>query len=297
MFFKNVKLYKFTTDFSLDDTVLQAQLEALKFVNCSDNEMKSTGFFSPLRESDELILKTGNNYLFKLKHENKILPASVINEELNIRVEEIENETGSPVPKKIQRDMREDIIYRLLPRAFSKTTYTNGYISIDKQMIVIEASSDSNAEIFLAYLRKAIGSLPVVPFSKIRVDQHLTQWVFNSIPEYIEILDEAEFNSTAIDGGTVRCKNQDLDTDEVLGHIQAGKLVNKLAISYKDILSCVIESDVSIKRLRFTDLVLEQNSDIGPKDSAHKAIVDLDLFAGLMAEFTDYLASEFSIKE
>ena len=116
-------------------------------------------------------------------------------------------------------------------------------------------------------------------------------------PEGFELLDEAEFQSSADDGGIIRCKKQNLDAEEVLGHVQAGKLVHKLAVSFQEKLTCIIAEDLSIKRLKFTDIVLEQNQDIEKDNLAAKIDADFVLFSGEVKEFISVLNKVFSLAE
>lgn len=297
MWFKNLKIYRFTSDFKFDEAQLQNQLESMSFKTCNSQEIQSMGWVSPIPKSENLFHQGNNAFMFSLKREQKLLPASVINEELALKVGELEAESGSPIPKKAQKDLKEEITMRLLPRAFSKFSVVQGYVSIDQQIVVVDASSDTNAEVFLACLRKCIGSLPVVPLAKTPQQEVLTSWLMQDAPSDFEILDEAEFQSSADDGGIIRCKKQDLDAEEVLGHIQAGKLVHKLAVSFQERLSCIIAEDLSIKRLKFTDLVMEENQDIDKDNLAAKLDADFVLFTSEVKGLVNALQDAFALSE
>jgi recombination associated protein RdgC len=297
MWFKNLKVYRFTSEFTFDEAQLQSMLESMSFKPCSSQDIQSMGWVSPIPKSENLFHQANKDFLFSLKREQKLLPASVINSELSQKVGELESQSGSPIPKKAQKDLKEEITQRLLPRAFSKFGVTNAFVSLDQQIVVVDASSDSNAEVVLACLRKCIGSLPVVPFSKTQQQEILTDWLLKDAPEGFEILDEAELQSSADDGSIVRCKKQDLDAQEVLGHIQAGKMVHKLAVSFQDKLSCIIAEDLSIKRLKFTEIVLEQNEDIEKENLALKIDADFVLFTSEVKAFIAQLNKVFSLNE
>lgn len=303
MWFKNLKIYRFTSSFSFDEAQLQTMLESMSFRTCNAQETQSMGWVSPIPKGASLYHQTNQDFLFSLKKEQKLLPASVVNNELMLKVGEIESETGAPMPKKAQKDLKEEITNRLLPRAFSKYSHINGFVSVDKQIVIVDASSDSNAEVFLACLRKCINSLPVVPLAKTQQQHILTRWLMNDTPQDFEILDEAELQSSAEDGGIIRCKKQDLDADEVLGHLQAGKLVHKLSVAYQDRLSCTIAEDLSVKKLKFTDLVLEQNQDLATsfdsseQQQALKIDADFTLFASEVKQLVDELITAFDLGE
>ncbi|MBT1450382.1 recombination-associated protein RdgC [Glaciecola sp. XM2] len=297
MWFKNLKIYRFTQDFTFDNAQLDNMLESMPFRHCSAQEISSMGFVSPVPKGEALYLQSSNAYWFTLKREDKILPASVVNAELAEKVSQIENETGSPVGKKAQKDLKEEVVQRLLPRAFNKHGFINGYVSLDEQIVVVDASSDGAAEVFLACLRKCLGSLPVVPLAKSQQQEVLTSWLLKDAPQGIELLDEAEFKSPAQDGGIIRCKQHNLDADEILAHIQAGMWVQKLAIAYQDKLTCIIAEDLSIKRLKFTDIVKQQNEDIGKDELQARLDADFSLFSAEIDAFVRDLKTMFDLQE
>jgi recombination associated protein RdgC len=297
MWFKNLKVYRFTSKFTFDEEKLQSMLEGMPFRPCSSQDIQSMGWISPIPKAENFFHQAKQDFLFSLKREQKLLPASVINSELQQKVGEVESETGSPMAKKAQKDLKEEITQRLLPRAFSKYGVTNAFVSVDQQIVVVDSSSDGNAEAFLACLRKCIGSLPVVPFSKVGQQEVLTDWLMKDAPAGFELLDEAELQSSADDGGIIRCKKQDLDAEEVLGHVQAGKMVHKLAVSFQEKLTCIIAEDLSIKRLKFTDIVLEQNEDIEKENLALKIDADFTLFSSEVKAFIAELETVFSLSQ
>ena len=295
MWFKNLKLYQLTNSLELTEEQLQTQLESMSFGPCGSQDIATMGWTSPFRNSDMLFQKTANRYWLVLKKQERILPASVINNELAEKVAQIEAETGSPVPKKSQQDLKQEIVHRLLPQAFTKNSVTHGFISPENNLVVVDASSDGAAEAFLSCVRKCIGSLPVVPFAKSSKQEILSSWVLQDAPEQIEILDEAEFKSPSEDGALIKCKSQNLDAAEILAHLQSGMLVQKLSVAWQDRLTCIIGEDLSIKRLKFTNVVKEQNEDI-PKDELNvKLDADFTLMSSEVVEFAEALRKIFEV--
>ena len=65
----------------------------------------------------------------------------------------------------------------------------------------------------------------------------------------------------------VRCKRQDLTSDEIQQHLEVGKQVTQLALAWQDKLSFVLDDKLTIKRLRFEELLQEQAEQDGGDDA------------------------------
>ena len=289
MWFKNIKAYQITQPLSLDDDDLERVLSEQAFRPCKSQDLATMGFASPFSQAGKqgtMFQRVGQRYWLTVKKQEKLLPAAVINAELDDMVAKIEMETGSPVGKKAKADLKQEIQTRLLPQAFTKNTYPHGFISLEDNLVAVDASADGKAEAFLALVRKAIGSLPVVPLARHSLQSELTHWLTDSAPDGIALLEEAEFKSTDDAGSIIRCKNQPLDSDEITIHLDAGKLVQKVAFEYQDTLTAVIAEDGSLKRIKFTDRLKEETEDI-PKDQI-EARLDAE-FALMSAELCTLL--------
>lgn len=298
MWFKNLKLYTLTQDIDITEQDLEDKLGEFKFRPCGSQELATMGWASPFNQGETLIHVTSGRIWLTLKKQERILPATVVNAELADKVAQIEAETGSAVGKKAQQDMKQEIIQRLLPQSFTKNSFTHGFISTKDKLVVVDSSADGKAEAFLAMLRKAIGSLPVMPLARQSIQNELTSWLKDdSAPSDISVLEEAEFKALEEDGAIVRVKNQDLYSDEIANHLEAGKSVQKIAVEWSETLNAIIQEDLSIKRLKFTDVIKEQNDDIPKDQMAARLDANFALMSGEIVRFAERLKEMFNLAE
>ncbi|MCK5818557.1 MAG: recombination-associated protein RdgC [Psychromonas sp.] len=283
MFFKNLQVYRFTRP--MDQTVeqLEKELAKFKFKACGSQDISKLGWIFPMKKSGSMYTHTiGKQILLCLKKEEKLLPASVIKDQLNERIEEIEIQQGHSLKKKEKEVLKEDIIMQLLPRAFSKTSLIYAWIDLETDMLYIDVASTRKAEELISLLRNTLGSLPVVPIQlKNQSDVIMTDWLTEgNIPTNFSLEDEAELRSALEGGGIIQCKQQDLLSDEIKQHLSSDKFVTKLALNWSDSISFVLGEEFALKRIKFSDVIQEQNEDIDKDDFAARFDADFSLMTG-----------------
>lgn len=227
------------------------------------------------------------------KKETKILPAEVVNKELNERIEKLEKDYGRKIKKVEKQTLKDDVIAALLPRAFSKYQHTALWIDTKNDLIYVDASSSSRAEDVLALLRKTLGSLPVVPLAfKNEPAVVMSRWIADEdAPEWLIVKEDLELRSKA-DDGVIKCKNNDLAQEEILTLADRG-FVTKLALEWENNLSFVLNDDCTLKRLKFADQIREKNDDILKEDVAQRFDADFILMTATLSELVKNLINEF----
>ncbi len=290
--FKNVMIYRLTKSLDWTSQKLQTALEQEIFHPCGQSDMSKFGWTNPLRGSELLHFSVGKQILLLARKEEKILPSHVVKRELDERVNLLEEKENRKLKKTEKQALKDDVTAMLLPRAFSKTQQTAIWIDSETNLIYVDAASSKRAEDTLALLRKSLGSLPVVPLAFANeLTTVMTDWIAqDNLPEYLTALEEAELK--APDDAVIRCKNHPLDSEEILSHLQKGKLVTKLALDWDEHLSFVLNDDGSLKRLKFADQIREKNDDILKEDYAQRFDADFVLMTGELAKLTENLIDD-----
>jgi len=297
MWFKNLAIYRFTEAFNLTVDDFDQKLQQQPFRPCGAHDEFSFGWTSPLGKSSDALVHANNGFfMICAKKEEKVIPASVINEMLQEKVDEIEEREARKVIGKERTRIKDELIFDLLPRAFSFSRKTYAYIDSQGGWLVVDAASPKKAEDLLSQLRKCLGSLPVVPIgASVKPSPIMTAWLLHrDAPKDIVIEDECELRSPEEEGGIIRCKRHDLALPEIKNHLDNGKQVIKLAISWADRLSCVLDENLLVKRLKFLDLIQEQAADIEAFDAAEQFDADFSIMSAELAQFFPRLLELFN---
>lgn len=277
----------------IDAEELNSCIQKLKWVECKPTDMSTIGFVSPAF-NDDLVFEGKGHLLLAIRKEEKILPPYIIKKETQHKVEKLEGEQGRKLKKTEKATIKDEVIYSLLPRAFSKHSTVYIWINTINHQIVVFTGTSKNAESSLALLRKAIGSLPVVPLRFDSIEILLTNWVKdNSIPTQLQLNGEAELIAILEEGGIAKFKKQDLISDEILTHIDAGKFVTSLYLNFKDRIDFTINSDFIFKKIKFSEQLTDANEDIDRKDVSLRFQSDFYLATEELSNLIKYLSNQF----
>jgi recombination associated protein RdgC len=293
MWFRNLLVYRLTQDLPFDAQALETALAAKPARPCASQELSTYGFIAPFGKGEDapFVHVSQDFMLIAARKEDRILPGSVVRDALKEKVEEIEAEQMRKVYKKERDQIKDEIIQAFLPRAFIRRSATFAAIAPKLGLILVNAASPKRAEDLLSTLREAIGSLPVRPLTvKVAPSATLTEWVkTQQAAEHFTVLDECELRDTQEDGGIIRCKRQDLTSEEIQLHLSAGKQVTQLSLAWQDKLSFVLDDKTIIKRLRFEDLLQDQAEQDGGDDALGQQDASFTLMMLTFGEFLPQL--------
>lgn len=288
MWFKNLCLYRFTEPFALTAEELAEKLETHRFRPCGAHEAASFGWTAPLGKPELPLTHVSNGYMMLcVKKQERVLPTPVINEMLQEKLADLEEQQGRKPSKKERTQIKDELIFDLLPRAFTFSKKMYAYIDPKGGWLVVDSASAKNAEDLMSLLRKSLGSLPAVPINTANNPVTvMTQWlVTQQTPDDIVVEDECELRSAGEEASIIRCKRQDLALPEIQNHLDSGKEVIQVALSWGDRLSFILDKNFAIKRLRFLDLVQDQLQDIDIEGEDMRFDVDFAIMSAELGLF------------
>lgn len=260
MWFKNIFIYRLSTDCSITADQLNDKLALKPLQPCSGLDKQSRGW--TFCHSDKLVHGANQQILFALGVEQKLLPATIINRFAKERVADTEAQQGYKVGRKELKEIKEAITEELLPRAFALQRATFAWLDPINGRLIIDAASSAKAEEFLEQLNKTLDGLPVKQLhTNISPVAAMTDWLAgNNAPAGFTIDRELELRATGESKATIRYANHALEGEEILAHIAAGKRVTRLGMTWNDRISFVLTEQLQIKRLEFLDIIKEEST-------------------------------------
>ncbi|MDC8446068.1 MAG: recombination-associated protein RdgC [Nitrosomonas sp.] len=192
------------------------------------------GFGWKVLRNDEPVITVGGNNLITLEKQEKLLPKQVIENELKLRIyQQIEEEQGYKVGKKMKRDLKEQITESLYAKAFTVSKFFNVWINTEHDLMCVETTSESAAEDVLKFLIRDFGWSG----KRFNTFNHIESFMRglivgdDSIPEIFSLGRSCVLQDRDESGKKITYKNESLDTGIVSNYVMEGKRPVKLEIS------------------------------------------------------------------
>lgn len=289
---KTARIYRVPVDWKFTSAQLEESLKAHSFQPVSGMDLQSQGW-APVRENGGLVHSIAGQFLLRLSTEKKLLPSSVVKEFVRAKAIEVEEQQGFKPGRKQLKELKEQVTDDLLPRAFSIKSSTLVWIDPINGWLVVDSGSAAIADDVIKSLIKAIDKFPLETFS---VQQSpvsaMTSWLAQDIcPAGFTVDQDTEFRSNAEGKATVRYLRQSLEAEDIKRHITSGKQCTRLAMTWADRISFVLNEDLVIKRISPLD-VMKESGDGTSKNDDERFDSDVTLMTGeLNKMFSDLVVA------
>ena len=288
MWFKNLQLYRLPTPWTIDLAKLDEQLTRGGFARCASHEPMSRGWVPPRKDSG-LIYSNNRQWLLSLAVEQRILPASVINDEVKERAEALTESQGYAPGRKQLKDLKERVTEELMPRAFTKRRSSFVWIDPQNGWFVVDAGSPAKAEEVIEHLRFCLDDFPLKPLhTQLSPTSAMADWLAGGdAPAGFTIDRDCELKAMGEEKSAVRYVRHPLNDEvhaEIKAHLAAGKLPTKLALTWDERIAFVLTEKLEVKRLAFLD-ILKEDAEKAAENADEQFDADFALMTGELTRF------------
>ncbi len=298
MWIKNLCVYQSAEPFTWSAAELEEYLAAAQCPKITQQTLSVEGFVPPLKDHAAMLHAEEGLIYCVYQETTRLLPGPVVKEELDERVQAIEAEQGRKPGRKERAELKDQITFELMPRAFTRSRRTTVLIDMRHHRVLIDSGSEARAEQAIAMLRKAVGSLPVKrPTANHSPATAMSQWLKEpaQLPAGFTLGDRCELKGTGDEGASVRFTAMDLSREEILKLLDTDMQAVKLNLCWNDEFEFDVTEDLQFKRIKPLDLVQENLDNLRDDDALAELMARLILQAGLLRSVLDRLFEYFEV--
>lgn len=289
MWFKQITLFQLNKDQNLNLAKLVEKLESFEFKPCLASMPSSLGWVPPIDEEGAPLARAVNGYIMIcLQVEEKILPATVVRQEVLKKIKEIELAEDRKMGGKEKLSLKDEMILTLLPRAFSKINKVYAYLDTKNSKLILGTSNTKRIEQFLSAFKKSIAEeIYIADVDKL--SSIMTYWLkHKDYPTSLAIEKACLFQDPQQQSRIIRCQQQDLFAENIQSFIKEGYEVKQLALTWQDRVSFIMSDRFVIQGLRFQDEVIAQVKEMEPETKQQQFDADFlimtEMLSGLLTD-------------
>lgn len=304
MWFRQLQIFNTQNLDKVNLTELSEQFKKLKFHLCLPNMPFSLGWIPPTEDLAEdgaqieapYIHSANHCLMMCLKIEEKILPATVINNKVKERVKEIEVAELRKVSGKEKQALREDIYHGLMPQAFGKLSKIYAYIDTKNNWLLLNTTTAKKTETFISLLQKTLPDIKINNLETKKIATILTHWVKdNKYPTSLTIEDKAVLQDPNKQSRVIRCQQQDLFAKSIQTLLQEGYDISQLQLTWHDQITFTLKDNFVLSNLKYQDAVIELSNETTSETKIEQFNADYLIMAGLLSQMLTELLQEFGV--
>jgi recombination associated protein RdgC len=292
MWFKQAQIFAFKSTKTLDANELIQDLDSLAFRACIPGLASTYGWTSPLSEEGAPLVYSVNDFLLVcLQFEDKVLPASVIRQEVAEKIKEIETKEERKVSALQKQAIKEQVTLNLLPRAFSKLSRTYAFIDLKNNWLIIDTTSSSKIETFVEFFKRSVLGTELTAIEIKKIAPELTKWLINNqVPQPFIADKSCVLRDPAQQTKVVRCTNQDLFIGGIQTLLRDGNQVTEVSLNWHEHVTFTIVDNFTLKSIKYHDEVLELAKENYDESEYQCFVSDFIIMSSTLRDvFTDLL--------
>lgn len=256
--FKNLTLYRIAN--TPDLATLEQAAQAAPFTPCTPTQELSDGWIPPRGHAHGALVESVNgHWIMRYHSETKMLPASVIEKHVQEKCDAIERDQGRKPGRKERRDLKEEARTDLLPQAFTKERSIWVWIDPATDILGMDTCTQAQADNIATMLVEHTKGLELgLLDTNTGPNAAMAHWLLeHEAPAGFSIDQECELKAWDESKAVVRYGRHPLDIEEVRQHIHAGKLPTKLAMTWDDRVSFVLDAALHLHKIELLEVEAE----------------------------------------
>jgi len=240
----------------------------------------------------DLVAEFPGGYAFSLRYDEKIVPGSVVKDELKKRVAHYEKSNGHKPGHKTIRELKADVVVTLCAKALVRTKVITALYHIEKQLLIVPSTSKRMKGILMGQLVRVVGSVKTTTINVSKARGSLT----TRLASYITGADLLAFEGFDLNGRVtltgVESSNKtmfdldDLDnaTNGISEALNAGNQVAEIALGMLGV-NFRLAADFTLKGIKFDEGSIAEQEDTDPVEVfKHEAGEQLHMVTAIVGE-------------
>jgi recombination associated protein RdgC len=266
----------------------------------------SFGFVAPFRtdfntssdlETNLVVAISESMFLMCLQLEDKILPAQVVKQATDARISEIVIENQQKPTRERQRQLKDDVISGLLPRAFSKLQRVNILVDIERGRIILDTLTAKNIEMVWVAVKRIFPDWKIDWVDANSCIKNMTSWLKTDTPDGFTLQKYVVLRDPQQQSRIIRAQQQDLSHNVIQTLLAEGCQVMQLALDWREQMTFTMTDSCGLRGINFADSLLELGHTDGDTDPAQQFITDSLLLAETLRKLYDSLLDQIQPAE
>ena len=264
--FRNIRYYRIDNVWPESEEALSEALNNALFEPCGPLTERSSGWVPVYPDAgDSLARRVNGADLVRLRSQSRLLPPSVVNEELEIRINEFRERTKEEPSGRDKKRLKAESRDELMPKALLKSDRIWGFFDLKDKLIGIDAAQPAAAERFLRRLRASFGDLNIKPLGfQQPVSELMTRIFLGDAPRQFAVGRECRMQDPKEPRSIVRWTDFDLGDKSIRDHVANGMRLTHLGIEYDNVVSFVLDENGVIGKLKFLGMDDDSEDHIDP---------------------------------
>lgn len=261
---KNAIVFKATLP---NADLLEGHMKECMFSDISETEFARSGF-AVNTITGELVTPITDGYTITVRRDEKIIPSSVVNKEVETRVAAIELNSECKLKRKDKAVIKNNVIVELCKTAFVKTTYLFAYYDEANKLLIVATGSKPLSDIVVSLLVKACGSVKTETINVSDVKHGLTTRLRTYLTSGLEPFEGFRFSDFIQLGRLgdqkeiIKYSGSEIDDmqQEIIDKLDAGFIVEKVRLDM-DGISFQLTEKFHFKAINLLSDINYQNED------------------------------------